>query len=66
MTEPVLRISVSPRGLLKVDTVVASDDVRPQALQFYANVLDDITRLDRAIRAKTKARPHVRSSREVK
>jgi hypothetical protein len=54
MVEPVLRISISPHGLLKVDAVVSTDAVRVRAFDFYADVLEDIRTLDRAIREKTR------------
>jgi len=55
MHEPILRISISPSGMLKIDAPVPSDDDRSKVFDFYANVLAEIRAFDRAIRKKTLA-----------
>ena len=59
MVEPVLRISISPLGMVKIDAAVQADADRPKVLAFYAEVLSDILAFDSAIRrrAATSAGP---------
>jgi hypothetical protein len=50
MVEPVLRISISPSGMVKIDAAVLADADRPRVLAFYAEVLSDILAFDSAVR----------------
>jgi hypothetical protein len=52
MREPILRISISPSGMLKIDAPVPSDDDRSEVFDFYTSVLPQIRAFDRAIRKK--------------
>jgi hypothetical protein len=56
MLEPILRISISPSGMIKVDAPVPNDADRSKAFDFYASVLEDIRAFDKAIREKTTVR----------
>lgn len=55
MHEPILRISISPSGMLKVDAPVPSDNDRCKVFNFYTNVLAEIRAFDTAIRKKALA-----------
>ena len=52
MTEPILRISISPSGMTKVDAPIPSDEDRSRVFDFYGSVLDEIHAFDTAIRTK--------------
>ena len=55
MFEPILRISISPSGMVKIDAPVPTDEARSKVFDFYTNVLADIRAFDTAIRTKRKA-----------
>ena len=52
MSEPILRISISPWGLIKVDALISTDWKRPELLEFYASIFSEIRAFDGAIRSK--------------
>ena len=52
MREPILRISISPSGMLKIDAPVPGDADRSKVFDFYSDVLPEIRAFDRAIRKK--------------
>ena len=57
MSEPILRISISPWGLIKVDALISTDVERTELLEFYASIFSEIRALDGAIRSKQSTIP---------
>jgi hypothetical protein len=52
MLEPILKISVSPSGLIRIDASVRTEEDRARIFDFYNKVLTEIQAFDTAIRHK--------------
>lgn len=52
MSEPVIRIYLTPKGVLKVDAPVARDEDRTRAFEFFTDkALNAIKQLDASVRS---------------
>jgi hypothetical protein len=53
MSEPILRISIAPSGMVKIDAPIPTDEDRVRMFDFYSSVLAEICAFDAAIRKRT-------------
>ena len=50
LDEPILRITVKPSGMVKIDALIRPNEDRTQVFDFYTSILTDIRAFDTAIR----------------